>query len=777
MRIFAKHIFRSIKANPRQPVMITLIVCICVVVMMLSVALPLNIYKNERMSSLADEWTADLEISLMPTSDRRLIFKDEILDAIEGKGRVTGEFSLTGFFAPANGGERSTVDIGAFDIVEADNFFNIRYVERGKFTNINLSSSAIISESFANEYGLSLGDTVTVTVVGREFSYTVQAIAKETGVMKRNSIVVDISSVRATLAERSPIISSLPAGIEPYTKMHVRLNDGLDASEVKTELEAMPIFSDKSFEIPGDNTKSDYLALLFTITIVIPAALLLIVAALMTVSTFDLLQKKRQNDVTLFRIIGADSRHLNKILYLESAVYGAIGGILGTALTFSLTEAINGLYNFRYSRLAFGVFDALIGIFSSLSFTALCTFIYVRKYKKNSAIDGLKHGNLNTYSGVLRKTLTFVALIATLVAVTVFLPTQNRYVTAFALLFIIILFLYVMAPYVIKALASLVSKVLSKKRRGACDLILAAKSTSNSYPLCHAGRITTVIITVFITLTYVLSVVSGQMESYVGIASFEHIGMMADEGTKEQVRDLEGVVATADAAISINVMFESGKACTGIAVSGDIDRCFVSEMLPENMPRGNEIALSKGVAKMLGVDIGDTVKCEISDIPCELILTEIVRVHGDFAYYDANYVGSGYNMFCVLTDGNSTTYDSVIATFDERGVSYLSKDEFFAYSESRVHAQIVIFNFILYIMTLMAFVGVLNVIAEQRMARRYEFDVLKQNGKTRRGIAILQTVEIGYLLVFAVAMALVFAKIAYFIIDIAAVSFGLTLYL
>ena len=134
-------------------------------------------------------------------------------------------------------------------------------------------------------------------------------------------------------------------------------------------------------------------------------------------------------------------------------------------------------------------------------------------------------------------------------------------------------------------------------------------------------------------------------------------------------------------------------------------------------------------------------------------------------------------MFCVLTDGSDATYQSLLAIFDERGVTYLSRSEFFAYSEGRIHAQVVMFNLMLYVMALMAAIGVVNVLAEQRMARRQEFEVLKQNGKTRRGIVALQAIEISYVLVFAIAMALVFAKIAYFIIDIASVSFGITLYL
>ena len=776
MRIFGKHIFRSIKANPRQPIMITAIVCICTIVMILLVALSISIYKNERGSLLVDEWTADLEISLKATSDRRLIFEEEIADAVGDRGCVIGQFSLTGLFIPENGGNKYTVEVGAFDILEADSFYNIQYLQYGKFTNNNLKSSTIIAESFADEYSISIGDTVKIKVIGQEFVYTVQAIAKETGIMKRKNMLVDISSVRCVLSERSPLIASLSSDFNPYTRAHVKVNDGLDVDEVKAELEAMSLFADKTVEIAGNYAEKNYTATIFTITLVIPAILLLIVAAFITVSTFDLLQKQRRKEAILFKIVGADTRQISLMLYIESAVYGLVGGLLGTIIATSLADPINRLYKFKYFPLHFGIRDVIIGVLSSLLYAIICTFIYEKKYKDGNISDALKDRGINMGSGIFGKMVVLGAAVILLAVTTALLPTDARYIGAFSLLFAVVLFVYMMTPCAISAYSALISRVLSKRRRVAGDFIIGAKSCSNSYALCHAGRIITLIITVFLSLISVLSVVTKQLNSYVGIADFEHIGVMADDETKRRVEELEGVVATAEATIAVNVVLNGGKVCTGISATGDIERCFTEDMLPETMPNGNTIALSTGVVKMIGLTVGDTVKCEIGDIPCELILAEIVDANGSFAYYDAEYLGVGHDMLCVVTDGSDEAYQELVALFDERGVTYLSKGEFFAYFEGRVNAQVVAFKIMLCIMMLMAIVGVFNVIADQRMARRQEFKIMMQNGKTRRGVLALQATEILYLLVFSIIVSAILSHVLCLIIDIAAISFGMTLY-
>lgn len=776
MRIFGKHVFRSIKADPRQPIMITLIVSLCVAVIILSVALPLNLYKEERASYLADEWTADLQVTLKANTDKRLIFDDQVAEALDGRGRVIGEFAMTGFFLPQNSSERVKVGMGAFDLMYASEFYSLQCVQGGNLTNNNLKSTAVVAEGFANDHGISLGDTIVINVLGEEFTYVVRAIVRDTGIMKRANMIVDISSIRSVLAERSPIIASLGLSFNPYTKVHIKLSEGVDPEAVKTELESLPEFADKKVDLSADTTRSDYMATLFTVVVLFPSILLLVVAVMMTVSTFGLLQKKRADDAALFKIAGADSGHLNLLIYLESMVYGLVGGVIGSLITVPLMKLINKLYGFKYSRLSFGVREILIGFVASVGFVTLCTFVYTLTQRKKSLSDELKGGNLDTSGRLWPKLLIFGIPVAVFATVTALLPNKLKYAGASLLLFTTVSLIYAVAPYVIGIFASLVSRLLSKKRRGAGDLILGAKSCMASYPLKHAGRIITVIATVFLSLSFVSSALEGQLNSYINFTSFEYAAINVDETTAARVRALDGVVATADANVIANVSFSGVKSSTGIAAVGDVDECFEDYMMPEKMPEGNEVILTKGVARMIGVKVGDTVKCEIGDIPCELILVEIVDSHGDFVFYDADYVGSGHQLLCICTDGKAETYERLMAVFDERGIECLTKNEAFSDVYRRIAPQAVMIKSMLYAMLLLTLVGVFNVLAEQRMARQREFDIIVQNGKTRRGIIGLQAVEILYLLAFASIMAIVLSQVLCLIIDTAGISFGLALY-
>lgn len=225
-----------------------------------------------------------------------------------------------------------------------------------------------------------------------------------------------------------------------------------------------------------------------------------------------------------------------------------------------------------------------------------------------------------------------------------------------------------------------------------------------------------------------------------------------------------------------NVVFDGGRTINGISVSEYTPLCFNDTIYPDTAPKGNEIAISRGVAAMIGAKVGDTVECTVSDIPCTLVVTEIVSTHGDFVFYDADYLGVDYVMTCIRTDGTPEAAEGLIALFDERGVECISAEDFFRGTHDKVDPQLTAFSVMLWVMVLMTAIGILNVLAEQRIARRRELEIIRQNGMTRGGTTLLQAVEIVYLLVIALLLSIVFSAILVGIINMVATSFGMTVY-
>ena len=774
--MFGKHVFRSIKKEPVQPLMIIMIVSLCVAVIILSVALPLNIRQNERMSKQIDEWSGDLLITLKSSSNVRLMFKEDFESALEGKAIALGEFTLTGFSQlNEDDEERSQVHMGAFDLVEADRFYELRYIQYGRITNNNLNKAAIIRESFAKANDLRVGDTIDVTVMGEDFSFVVEGIVKDTGIFLQEHMLVDISSVRNVLSEASPLIAAIPEDYKPYTKIHVKVNDGVDIEALRAELESLDEFADKKIDVVADVSTKDYITDILIKTILIPASLLIIVAVMMMMSTLELLEKKREGDIALFKMVGADRRHLECILYLEGLVYSVIGGAGGSVLAIPAMYLLNWNYKFSYCKMRFGLFEILIGFGSAILFTMTSTFLHVRKQnKKRKESVSFKETVGNDRYFV--KDIILASITVLLLVISLILPTKHRFVTAALLLVSVVTMIYTVAPRIIGALADVLAQLVLAKNKIYGKLLIALRSCRNSYPLRHAGRIMVVLLTMLLSMVFILTRVRLALEAYTGLASFDYVGMYVDEETKDMVKDLDGIVATAESVINRNVSIDGSIYTLGIAMDGDVGECFQGLIMPKTIPEGNSLALSSPLAKLLGVEIGDTISCVVDGTPNEFVLTEIVDTYSDFAYYDAEYANAGLDMFCILTDGSSETREALISLFDERGAMLMTEGEFFDDTYDRINPQITVILAMLYIIIAITVVGIFDVLADQRMARKREFEVLKQNGATEKEVVLIQTIEIIYLAVCAVLGAALCSILICRIIDMLCVSFGITLY-
>lgn len=778
MKIFGKHIFRSIKSRPLQPIMIIIVIMLSVAVIIASVALPIGIYRNERAIYETDEWTPDLTITLKATSSRRLLSLEEAVEAIGDRGRVIGDFELGGFLDTLDeDGERVSLSISALSLVEADSFYELRYLDYGKITDKSLKTSAIISRPFAEDNNLDVGDNFTINILGNRFTFTVQAIALPTGIFRDKACLIDISSVRSALAERSPLIASLADDFEPYTRISVRLNDAELMDNIKSELESLDNFKDKQISLKGSASQGDFLATVLTLTIVIPAILLVIVSAALMISSLELLQKKRSSDIALFKIVGADEGHINSMLYMESVFYGALGGVLGCLISIPVISWLNSIYSFKYVSLSLGAFEIMIGLGASIAFVLISTALHIRKQKQKTLQNELSSGNFDTEKKLTVKKLFTGIPVVILAAIIFALPPRYRYIPATAFIIAFVIFLYVMIPYAISAMALLISKLLSKSKRGMGDLILASKACENSYPLKHAGRMITTLISIGVSLTLVLFAAQSQLDSYVKFAQFDQVAMACDEETQRMISELEGVKTTAESTIYRNVVFEGFTTTIGVGIVGEAEGCFDKAMLPKNLPKGNNIALSTGVAEMLGLKVGDEVTCAISGDEFTFILSEIVEIYGDFAYYDLEHVGIQRDMLCIVTDGTEQTREALTALLDERGVLHMKTEEYLLPIHQKLNPQFKVFGVMMCIIVLMTVLGVSNILSEQRIARMPEFDILKQNGKTKSGLIALQIVEVVYLLICALTVSLLASSVLCFALNKIAVSFGMTIFI
>ena len=96
MRIFCKHIFRSIIRAPLQSLLIVLTLAIATSSFLVSAKSFIAIREDIQERAMVDNYASDITVKLSSRSDLRILFEDDIKDVVGDKGKVVGEFALDG---------------------------------------------------------------------------------------------------------------------------------------------------------------------------------------------------------------------------------------------------------------------------------------------------------------------------------------------------------------------------------------------------------------------------------------------------------------------------------------------------------------------------------------------------------------------------------------------------------------------------------------------------------------------------------------------------------
>ena len=157
MRIFCKHIFRSIIRAPLQSLLIVLTLAIATSSFLVSVKSFIAIRDDIQEKIVVDNYASDITVKLSSRSDLRILFEDDLKDVVGDKGKVVGEFALDGLCDIE--GAVGSARLYAVDFERADAFYKFKFTDYGRFTTENYKKSIkrfifFITQIVSNVFGI-----------------------------------------------------------------------------------------------------------------------------------------------------------------------------------------------------------------------------------------------------------------------------------------------------------------------------------------------------------------------------------------------------------------------------------------------------------------------------------------------------------------------------------------------------------------------------------------------------------------------------------------------
>ncbi len=770
MRYFCKHLWRTVRAFPLQPLLILCTVILSVAVSVCAVRMEGMFLEHSESRSAEETRLGDILISLRGDSEVRMLFCEDAKE-IAGEGaEVIGEYALTAYHAGETGGE--LLSASAVDLLQADAYFLFRYTEYGRFTTENLNRSVILSTTAAERLKLHVGDTLSLRLLDTEDVYTVQAIAEPTGLLAERDLLLPISAVLERLAEQAPAIAALEGKLVPYSRLMLRADD---SSALFEKLSASEPFSKQLVSQTEINTQTDYI-LFWQMNIVRLLALLILILSGILISTcLGQLRVRRTGEIALFCSVGASRRHLWLLQLTENAMYALVGSLFGCLLARPLVHSLGALFAWRTVPLELLPKNIAFGV--GFAFLLLLGFSLSPLFEKRRELHILEETEPEEEQRRLSLPLTLLT-VAALVLFTLLcfaLPTSfSLWVGVLAVLLTVRL-VYVLAPVLLRLLAGQFERLQTKRPRP--SPFLAFRNIKNHPSVAQSARLFAVLFLLMLTLTVCRNMLGEQSFILQNTVQGDLVALSVPAEVEEALQQDPSIAGTMRFQLSMEAELTDDCAVIAVSARGDLDKCIHQALLPKTPPENGTVAVSAGIAGLLGVEVGDSMTIVMQGVPYSFTVAEVQPIQSPLVFLPPSLADAN-SPLCIRFSPTATAEDTtrVLSFLEANGVMVTDTAELMGDFPLTLAGFIAVLDRTMAAGLVISLVGIANLLAGQYRARKKERQLMRLCGAERRHIAAVCALELVVTILFSLLFAALGAAFLCTILDRVLAATGMTLF-
>lgn len=225
-------------------------------------------------------------------------------------------------------GETIQLEIQGIDLEDLDKMNPIILDQQQELSPFK-GNKAIIGKKMAEKYNLKPGDSLGINMYGSKKWFTVSAISQPVGPFAEDGQSTYIVVPRETMAGlygQKGKVHSLYVGLEDPSKQDMMVEE---LSKAYPMYRVEPTISKAMIK-----SETQQISAMFLVIV----AFVLILSMFIIYTSFKVIMAERLPVIGTFRSIGATKKMTNRVLMIESMIYGILGGILGDVLGISILK-------------------------------------------------------------------------------------------------------------------------------------------------------------------------------------------------------------------------------------------------------------------------------------------------------------------------------------------------------------------------------------------------------------------------------------------------------
>ncbi|EGT4019105.1 TPA: FtsX-like permease family protein [Clostridioides difficile] len=403
MKIILKYIFTNIKERKIRTAVMLLSIVLSTVLLFVSFSIGLSYESAQRKMAKGMYGTAT--ISVQSKNPDILTNLEDIpdLNAIKSKVGVLESSAIYN-----KGGYYEEFSLISADLSQL-NKINKPRLENGDSITDFSGDKIILPNRFTSKYKIKKGDSITLQIYGKSYTFQVSDIASYDTVFLRNTRGVNALLPKETLSK----IINKGSG---YTRILIESEEEITenlvnklSEELSTEkyMVSNTINETKIISDARQKTMPFFLISFFALTLSI----------FIIYSSYKVITLERLPFIGTFRSIGANEKTVTRILMLESILYGSIGGLIAIPIgVVVLNLMLHGLGNSLEQGISIPVVISPIGVIISvivaIIVSSFSAYIPVKKAShlpiKNIVLGTVEEKNVSNRSILFIGSIMFI---------------------------------------------------------------------------------------------------------------------------------------------------------------------------------------------------------------------------------------------------------------------------------------------------------------------------------------------------------------------------------
>lgn len=637
--------------------------------------------------------------------------------------------------------------------------FHLSDTQNSDITTIN-KDEIIIGTAFAKEYDIHVGDSVTFYILGRQCILKVAAISENDGLFKTSGLIsfgIVNKDMMADLCGTKALVN----------RAYLQIKNGYKIEKAIDQLKN--IYPDYSVNATLSEAVINQEIGSITTSLTLIIIIVIATAFFICYSSFKVIIAERIPNIASLRSLGARKKTTNRILILESACYGILGGLFGDILGIIILlivakfvkfqqlggAGIDFAINFKYLIISFAV-SLIAAVLGSV-------FPIIRISKKS--IKTLMFDNqerIKNQGG--KKSIVGIMFILFSLILPRIVPSNMEEaassVNCLAIVFTFLGFVFII-PLVLRLVNLCFGKWLEKVVGN--EVIMAIKNLKNSKHITNNIALLVIGISSLMIISIIGSnVISSTIKFFKKDVYFTVWVTMnqADDEKKKEILNLDyvdGVYGSYELT-NVNVVgkgfaIERIQGISGSEISEYLNLHIdgnEKEML-NNINKGRNIVLSYMLRNKFGLKIGDSILLDINDKECKYTVigfyntvldggnTALVAKDALCADTDSNY----YRMYYIKTDEKyqELTAEAIKSLYGDYKPSFWYTDKLV---EGHIDSEAQMF-LIQKLFTAMALVigafGIINNLIVSLLHRKRSFAVYRSIGMSKKQLRKVLLIE------------------------------------